>query len=214
MPFGLSNAPSTFMRFMNHVLRPFIGKFVVVYFDDILIYSKSLEKHLSHVSQVLLALRNERLYANLSKCTFATNKLVFLGFVVSSEGVEVDETKINAIRNWPFPMSLVELKRFLGFAGFYCRFIENFSTIACPLHELTKKNVPFIWGHEQDFAFNELKSLLTEAPLLALPDFSKTFEIHCDASGLVIGAVLMQNGRPIAYHSEKLDGARLNYPHL
>ena len=118
--------------------------------------------------------------------------LCFLGFVVSSEGVEVDEAKITAIRNWPFPMSLAELRRFLGFAGFYRRFIENFSTIACPLFDLTKKNVPFIWGHEQDLAFNELKRLLTEAPLLALPNFSKTFEIHYDASGLGIGAVLMQ----------------------
>jgi hypothetical protein len=212
MPLGLSNAPSTFMRLMNHVLRPFIGKFVVVYFDDILIYSKSLEEHTSHVAQVLLVLRNEKLYANLSKCTFATNKLVFLGFVVSSDGVEVDDAKIQAIRTWPFPTSLEELRRFLGFAGFYRRFIKDFSTIACPLHELTKKNVPFIWGNAHDFAFNELKRLLTEAPLLALPDFSKTFEIECDASGLGIGGVLMQNGRPIAYHSEKLDGARLNYP--
>ena len=163
MPFGLSNAPSTFMRLMNHVLRPFIGKFVVLYFDDILIYSKSLEEHTSHVAQVLLVLRNEKLYANLSKCTFATNKLVFLGFVVSSDGVEVDETKIQAIRTWPFPMSLEELRRFLGFAGFYRRFIKDFSTIACPLHELTNKNVPFIWGNAHDFAFNELKRLLTES---------------------------------------------------
>ena len=124
----------------------------------------------------------------------------------------VDESKIDAIRSWPFPTSIAELRRFMGFAGFYRRFIENFSTIACPLHDLTKKNVPFIWGKAHDFAFSELKRLLTQAPLLALPDFSKTFEIECDASGLGIGGVLMQNGRPIAYHSEKLDGARLNYP--
>ena len=150
-----------------------------------------MEEHTSHVTKVLLALRNEKLYANLSKCTFATNKLVFLGFIVSSDGVEVDEDKIQAIRTWPFPMSLEELRRFLGFAGFYRRFIKDFSTIACPLHELTKKNVPFIWGNAHDFAFNELKRLLTEASLLALPDFSKTFEIECDASGLGIGAVLM-----------------------
>ena len=131
-----------------------------------------------------------------------------------SDGFEVDDAKIQAIRTWPFPTSLEELRCFLGFAGFYRRFIKDFSSIACPLHELMKKNVPFTWGQAQDFGFNELKRFLTKAPLLALPDFSKTFEIECDASGLGIGGVLMQNGRPIAYHSEKLDGARLTTPFM
>ena len=117
---------------------------------------------------------------------FCHQQTCFLGFVVSSDGVEVDETKIQAIQTWPFPMSLEELRRFLGSARFYRRFIKDFSIISCPLHELTKKNVPFIWGNAHDFAFNELKRLLTQAPLLALPDFSKTFEIECDASGWVL----------------------------
>jgi hypothetical protein len=171
-----------------------------------------LDEHIAHLSQVLLALRNAKLYANLSKCNFCTSKLVFLGFVVSSNGIEVDEKKIEAIRNWPSPTTVGEIRRFHGLAGFYRRFVKDFSTLACPLNELTKKNVPFIWGNAQQKAFDELKRRLTEAPLLALPDFSKTFEIECDASGIGIGGVLMQQGRPVAYFSEKLDGARLNYP--
>ncbi|XP_047084691.1 uncharacterized protein LOC124695934, partial [Lolium rigidum] len=182
MPFGLSNAPSTFMRLMNHILRPLIGKSVVVYFDDILIYSKSLEDHVQHVREVLCILRHEKLYANLPKCTFAQNKLVFLGFVVSANGIEVDSSKVEAIHNWPTPTNVGQ------------------------------KNVPFVWGKAQQNAFDELKKRLTEAPLLVLPNFAKTFEIECDASGLGIGGVLMQEGKPVAYSSEKLDGARLNYP--
>ncbi|KAK1595957.1 hypothetical protein QYE76_059204 [Lolium multiflorum] len=192
MPFGLSNAPSTFMRLMNHILRPLIGKSVVVYFDDILIYSKNLEDHVKHVREVLCILRHEKLFANLPKCNFAQNKL--------------------AIHNWPTPTNVGQVRSFHGLAGFYRRFVKDFSTIACPLNELTKKNVPFVWGKAQQNAFDELKKRLTEAPLLVLPDFAQTFEIECDASGLGIGGVLMQNGKPVAYYSEKLDGARLNYP--
>ncbi|KAK1628508.1 hypothetical protein QYE76_002823 [Lolium multiflorum] len=164
MPFGLSNAPSTFMRLMNHILRPLIGKSVVVYFDDIPIYSKNLEDH------------------------------------------------VEAIHNWPTPTNVGQVRSFHGLAGFYRRFVKDFSTIACPLNELTKKNVPFVWGKAQQNAFDELKKRLTEAPLLVLPNFAKTFDIECDASGLGIGGVLMQEGKPVAYYSEKLDGARLNYP--
>ncbi|XP_066365257.1 uncharacterized protein [Miscanthus floridulus] len=180
MPFGLTNAPSTFMRLMNHVLRAFIGKFVVVYFDDILIYSKSFDEHLDHIRQVLAVLREEKLYGNIAKCTFCTDRVVFLGFVVSAD-------------------------------GFYRRFVKDFSTIAAPLNNLTKKDVPFKWGDEQDQAFNELKTKLCEAPLLQLPDFGKTFEIECDASGIGIGGVLLQEGKPVAYFSEKLNGPHLNY---
>src|SRR4051812_38746296 len=211
MPFGLSNAPSTFMRLMNHILRYLIGKSVVVYLDDILVCSKSLEEHVTHVKEVLQILRHEKLYANLPKCTFAKDKLIFLGFVVSSNGIEVDVSKVKDIRDCPIPTNVSELRSFHGLAGFYRRFVKDFSTIACPLNELTKKNVPFVWGKAQQHAFDELKKKLKEAPLLVLPNFEKTFEIECDASGLEIGAVLMQEGRPITYHSEKLDGGRLHY---
>ncbi|KAK1595951.1 hypothetical protein QYE76_059198 [Lolium multiflorum] len=212
MPFGLTNAPSTFMRLMNHVLRDFIGKFVVVYFDDILIYSRNESDHIIHIRHVLQVLRDSKLYGNLEKCTFCKDKVIFLGYVVSKHGVEVDVSKIEAIQNWPTPMNVSQVRSFHGLAGFYRRFVPNFSTIAAPLNELTKKGVAFEWGVAQDHAFDELKRLLTSAPLLALPDFNKQFEIECDASGIGIGGVLMQEGRPIAYFSEKLSGAKLNYP--
>ncbi|XP_027170630.1 uncharacterized protein LOC113770389 [Coffea eugenioides] len=181
MPFGLTNAPSTFMRLMNHVLRSFIGKFVVVYFDDILIYSKSLDEHVVHLQMVLDALRKASLYANLKKCTFGTNQLVFLGYVVSEQGIHVDQDKVKAISEWPTPTTVSE------------------------------KDVQFHWGEEQAKSFQLLKHKLTHAPVLSLPNFDKAFEVECDASGIGIGAVLLQEGRPVAYFSEKLNGAALKY---
>jgi hypothetical protein len=194
------------------VFKPYIGVCVVVYFDDILVFSATLEDHVKHLRDVSQVLRKERLFTNKEKCIFGVDKLVFLGFVVSSKGIEVDESKIDAIKTWPQPTNLQQVHSFLGLADFYHQFVKDFSTIASPLHALSKKNVPFVWGTSQDMAFNELKSLLTHAPLLALPNFDKTFEVHCNASGNGIGDVLMQEKRPIAYFSEKLSGAQLNYP--
>jgi hypothetical protein len=211
MPFGLTNAPSTFKRLMNHVLIAFIGKFVVVYFDDILIYNKSLQEHVEHIQCVLAVLHEQKLYANLEKCTFCTDKVVFLGFVVSGRGVEVDEEKVKAVRDWTPPLNVSQVRSFLGLASFYLRFVKNFSSIAAPINELTKKEVPFKWGDVQQKAFEALKMKFTTAPVLALPDFGKTFEIECDASGVGTGGVLMQERRPIAYFSEKLSGPTLNY---
>uniref|UniRef100_A0A2N9HNA1 Uncharacterized protein n=1 Tax=Fagus sylvatica TaxID=28930 RepID=A0A2N9HNA1_FAGSY len=184
MPFGLTNAPSTFMRLMNHALRAFLGRFVVVYFDDILVYSKSLDQHIDHLHCVLAVLRKEKLYANLKKCSFCLDKVVFLGYVVSGKGIAVDEEKVKAIKEWPTPKSITEVRSFHGLAGFYRRFVKDFSTLAAPLTEIVKKSVGFKWGSEQDQAFIEIKERLCGAPLLALPDFSKTFEIECDASGI------------------------------
>ena len=173
MPMGLSKAPGTFMRLMHYVFPPYIGEFVVVYFDDILVFSKSLKEHVTHLRTVLQTLRKEQLYANMEKCLFGVDKLVFLGFVVSSKGVHVDESKINAIETWPQPTNFSKVCSFLGLAGFYHIFVKDFSTIASPLHALSKKNAPFVWGPSQDTAFNELKNLLTHTPLLALPNFDK-----------------------------------------
>ena len=166
MPFGLTNAPSTFMRLMNEVLRAFIGRFVVVYFDDILIYSKSLEEHLDHLRAIFNALRDARLYGNLEKCTFCTNRVAFLGYVVTAQGIEVDPTKIEAIESWPQPKTVTQVRSFLGLAGFYRRFVNDFGSITAPMNELTKKDVPFLWGDAQQEAFVILKDKLTHAPLL------------------------------------------------
>jgi hypothetical protein len=146
MPFGLTNAPSTFMRLMNHVLRAFIGKFVVVYFDDILIYTKNLTEHLDHLRNVLSVLHSEKLYANLKNCAFCMEKIVFLGYVVTAQGIEMDEEKVKAIWDWPTPKSVSEVRRFHGLASFYMRFVKDFSTIAAPLNEVVKKSVGFKIG--------------------------------------------------------------------
>ncbi|WVZ80683.1 hypothetical protein U9M48_028140 [Paspalum notatum var. saurae] len=203
MPFGLTNAPSTFMRLMKH--------FVVVYFDDILIYSKSFDEHLDHIRQVLAVLREEKLYGNIAKCTFCIDRVIFLGFVVSADGIQVDEEKVKAIKDWPTPVNVSQVRSFHGLASFYRRFVKDFSTLAAPLTNLTKKDVPFKWGHDEDLSFHTLKTKLCEAPLLQLPDFGKTIVIECDASGIGIGGVLLQEGKPVAYFSKKLNDPHLNY---
>ena len=137
---------------------------------------------------------------------------MFLGFVVSKRGIEVDEEKVKAIQEWPTPTTISQVWSFHGLASYYRWFVRDFSSLASPLTEVIKKNVPFKWGKEQEKAFNLIKEKLTNAPLLVLPNFAKAFEIECDASGIGIGAVLMQEGRPVAYFSEKLSGAALNYP--
>ncbi|OMO50325.1 reverse transcriptase [Corchorus capsularis] len=173
---------------------------------------RNLDEHVKHLRCVLDVLRVEKLYANLKKCTFCTNKFVFLGFVVSSQGIEVDEEKIKAIKDWPTPTNVGQVRSFHGLGRFYRRFVKDFSTLASPITSVMKKNAPFKWGKEQQEAFETLNEKLTNAPLLVLPNFNNTFEIECDASGVGIGAVLMQGGKPVAYFSEKLNGAALNYP--
>lgn len=210
MPFGLSNAPSTFMRVMNQALRPFIGLFVVVYFDDILIFSTTLEEHLNHLRDVLAALRKEKLFIARQKCDFGTSEVLFLGYVVSSEGLRVDPQKVEAIASWPTPQMISEVRSFHGLASFYRRFIHDFSAIMAPVTDCMK-HMSFVWTKEANEAFALIKNKLTTAPILVLPDFDAPFELHCDASKLGVGAVLSQHGRPIAFYSEKLAGARSRY---
>ncbi|KAK8934034.1 hypothetical protein KSP39_PZI015715 [Platanthera zijinensis] len=210
MPFGLSNAPSTFMRLMTQVLRPRMGTCVVVYFDDILIYSLDPDLHLTHLRQVLQILREHRLIINLKKCTFLTSSLTFLGYIVSSEGIKVDPEKIHAIESWPTPRNFTEARGFHGLASFYRRFIRNFSTHIAPITDCLRKG-QFVWTTEAEQAFLLMKEKMSGAPVLALPDFEKVFEVDCDASHVGIGAVLSQEGRPVAFYSEKLNDAKTRY---
>ena len=207
---GLSNAPSTFMRVMTHVLQPLIGKFLVVYFDDILIYSQSKEEHLTHLRQVFLTLREAKLYVNLKKCSFMQPHVLFLGFIVSEHGISADPKKVRVIKEWPEPQSITETRSFHGLASFNRRFIRVFSTIMAPITECLK-NKKFQWSNDASQAFREIKVRMTEAPVLRYPDFTKVFEAACDASGVGIGGVLSQEGHPIAFFSEKLNDAKRRY---
>jgi hypothetical protein len=176
---------------MNHVLHAFIGKFVVVYFDDILIYNKNLNEHLDHLRNVLSVLRSEQLYANLKKCTFCMETIMFIGYVVTAQGIDMDEEKVKAIRDWLTPKSVSEVRSFHGLASFYRRFVKDFITIAAPLTEIVKKSIGFKWNDEQDKAFNLLKDKLCSTLVLALPDFRTAFKVERDVSGIGIRAVLM-----------------------
>ncbi|XP_022847564.1 uncharacterized protein LOC111370094 [Olea europaea var. sylvestris] len=210
MPFGLSNVPSTFMRVMTQTLRPFMGKFRVVYFDDILIYSKSKEQHLDHLTQVYSTFRATNLYANVKKCSFFTNTVIFLGFIVSSIGVSADPAEVQAIIDWPEPNAIHDVKSFHRLATFYRRSIKGFSTIMAPITECMKKG-EFRWTQEAAKAFKLVKKRMTKAPIMHLPSFSKVFEVECDASGVGIGGVLSQDRHPVAYFSEKLNEAKQRY---
>jgi len=210
MPFGLTNAPSTFMRVMNQILKPFIDKFVVVYFDDILIFSRSLQDHINHLLQVFQTLRFESFFINLKKCSFAQSKVIFLGFIVSANGVAADPEKVRTVSDWPSPNNIHEVRSFHGLASFYRRFVKGFSSIMAPITECTKKGA-FVWTTAAQKAFEAIKVQLNQAPILRLPNFEIPFEVSCDASHLGIGGVLSQNGHLVAFYSEKLNDARKRY---
>jgi len=195
---------------MNQVFTPYIGRFVVVYFDDILIYSKSEEEHESHLAQIIKVLEKEKLFGNLKKCTFFSNEVTFLGYVVTSNGIHVDESKVEAIQSWPTPKSIHDVRSFHGLASFYRKFIRNFSSIMAPIIEVMKGS-SFQWNLKVQVAFEEIKLKLIQALVLALPCFNKVFEVQRDASRVGIGGVLTQEGRPLAFFSEKLYDARWKY---
>ncbi|GKB68894.1 putative reverse transcriptase domain-containing protein [Tanacetum coccineum] len=211
MPFGLTNAPAVFMDLMNRVCKPYLDKFVIVFIDDILIYSKSKEEHEVHLRLVLELLRKEKLYAKFSKCEFWLQEVHFLGHVVNQNGIHVDPGKIEAVKNWEAPTSPTGVRSFLGLAGYYRRFIANFSSIAKPLTLLTQKNKKYVWGAEQEEAFQLLKSKLCDAPILSLPDGVEDFVVYCDASNQGLGCVLMQRNKVIAYASRQLKIHEKNY---
>ena len=216
MPFGLTSAPATFQTLMNEVLRPYIDKFVLVYLDDVMVYSATESEHLEHVNLVLQALTNARLHLKPSKCHFAQPSTIFLGYKISADGISMDPKKVEAILNWPLPTSITEVRAFLGFVGFYRHFIRNFATIATPLTNLTSALKPFpspLPPAAVD-AFHTLQIAITTAPVLISPTTGTdaTFELYTDASQTGIGAVLLQDGHPICFESRKLTPAERNYP--
>ena len=212
MPFGLTNAPAAFMDLMNRVFRPYLDQFIIVFIDDILIYSKNEEEHAEHLRIALQTLREHGLYAKREKCDFWMTKVKFLGHVVSEEGISVDPSKIEAVLNWERPKNVSEIRSFLGLAGYYRRFVENFSKIASPLTKLTRKNVKFVWDDKCEEAFEELKRRLTSAPVLIIPNNEEPYTVYTDASGNGLGCVLMQHGRVVAYASRQLKPHERNYP--
>jgi hypothetical protein len=188
---------------MNHVFHPFLCHFFLVFFDDILIYSKTWTTYLSHVDQVLCLLSQHQLFLKQSKCAFGASEVKYLGYIVGQDGVKVDPKKIEAMQDWPHPKTLKRLCGFMGLMGYYRKFVKNYGKIATPLTALLKKNY-FNWTPAVDQAFHALKESMCTTPILALPDFKKTFVLECDASGKEIGAVLMQDGRPLAFTRKQL----------
>jgi hypothetical protein len=190
MPFGLCNAPSTFQSLMNHVFHPFLRHFFLVFFDDILIYRKTSTYHLTHVDQVLRLLSQHQLFLKQSKCVFGASDVEYLGHLVGKDGVRVDPKKIESMKDWPHPKTIKSLHGFLGLTGYYCKFIKNYRNIIAPLMTLLKKN-SFTWTPIATQAFQTLKTAMCTTLVLALPDFTKTFVLECDALGKGINAILM-----------------------
>jgi hypothetical protein len=193
LPFGLTNAPGVFMSLMNGVFREYLDKFVQVFIDDILIYSHMTEENDEHLRLVLQCLHENKLYAKLSKCSFYQSKIHYLGHVISSEGIAMDPTKVEAIMEWPTPTNVMEVCSFMGLAGYYRWFVEGFSKIANLITELQKKNKKFVWTEKCTEAFRRLKELLTTTPILNFPDMDADLLVCTDASKEGLGGVLMQD---------------------
>lgn len=202
MPFSLCNTPSTFQSTMNVLFQPYLCGFVIVFFDDILVYSRTLEDHRSHLETVFQCLVDNKFFLKKSKCTFVQPSMAYLGHIVSLQGVGADPEKIQAMVNWPQPQNVKKLRGFLGLTGFYWKFVKNYASMAAPLTDLLKKDA-FLWSASAQTAFENLKQAMTEAPVLALPNFEDDFVLETDASGLGMGAVLCQRGNPICYFNKK-----------
>jgi hypothetical protein len=212
MSFGLTNAPAYFMYMMNLVFMPELDKFVVVFIDDILVYSKSEDEHTNHLHTVLQRLQDHRLYAKFSKCDFWLREIKFLGHTISQDGIAIGPEKVQEVMDWNPPTTVRLIQSFLGLAGYYQRFIPDFSRIAKPVTEWLKKGVKFDWSQKCEDAFHTLRQHLTTALVLAQPNNTKSFDVYCDASGTGLSCVLMQDNRVIAYASRVLRPHEQNYP--
>lgn len=204
MAFGLTGAPNTFQGAMNTTLHSLLRKCALVFFDDILIYSRTLEDHIQHLRQVFSLLSKDQWKVKFSKCRFAQRSISYLGHVVSKDGISPDPSKIEAVQQWPTPQNIKDLRSFLGLSGYYRKFVRNYALLARPLTDLLKKGTPFVWTTVDQGAFEALKSALVSAPVLALPDFNKPFQIQTDACDSGVGAVLLQDGHPLAFVSKAL----------
>lgn len=198
MPFGLTNAPASFQALMNNVFKDQLRKSVLVFLNDILVYSQTFEAHLKHLEEVLQKMLEHQVFAKMSKCMFRQKQLEYLGHIISDQGVSTDPEKVTAMKEWPIPKTIKQLRGFLGLTGYYRRFIKSYGEISRPLTQLLKKGM-FGGNNEATVAFNKLKATMISAPVLALPDYSLPFVVETDASGMGIGAVLMQKGKPLAF---------------
>jgi len=199
MPFGVTNAPAIFMDYMNRIFRPWLDRFVFI--DDILIYVKTRDEHVDHLRVVLKILRDHQLCGKLSKCEFWLEKVQFLGYVISAKGIAMDLAKIKTVLKWERPKTVTEVRSFLGLAGYYRIFVEGFSKKVNPLTQLTRKDQPFSWTKKCEECFEDTKRCLTTSLVLVIPDTEKMFEVYCDVSYQVLGCVLMQERRSVAYGS-------------
>jgi hypothetical protein len=225
MPMGLTNAPATFQTLMNTVLQPYLDRFVIVYLDDILVFSNSIDEHCDHLDQVLGTLSQNELFAKPTKCMIGVSEVEFCGHIVGGGVVRTSRSKTKLVEEWPIPTNVHEVRQFLGLASYYRRFVRNFATIAAPLSDLLKetdaelrkkKNRPIAWTARCQHAFEMLKDRLTSEPVLRQPDWHKPFVIETDASEWAIGCTLLQMDsdgvlHPVAFDGRKLQGAELNY---
>ncbi|KAI0993404.1 hypothetical protein K3495_g14780 [Podosphaera aphanis] len=216
LPFGLTNGPATYQRYMNETLFDFLDKFCTVYLDDILIYSTDLAEHESHVKLVLQRLKEAGLQADIKKCEFHVKSTKYLGFIVGTDGIRVDSEKVTVIENWIPPSNVKGVQSFLGFCNFYRRFIRNFGVIAKPLNNLTRRGVEFRFTDECQAAFHDLKRKLINAPVLAHYNPEAESRLETDASDGVIAAVFSQfspdnQWHPVAFFSKTMAPAELNY---
>jgi hypothetical protein len=211
VPFGLSNAPVVFMCLMNGVFREYLDKFVIVFLDEILIYSKLEEEYEHHLRMVLQVLREHQLYAKLNKCSFYQKQIHYLEHIISKDGIEVDLEKVESIREWSTPKNVTEVRSFMGLASYYRRFIGGFLKIAHPITSLLRKGMKFQWTSNCERSFQHLKQLLTSSPILRIVDPNEDFIVCTDACNKGLGGVLSQNGFLICYESRKLKEHERNY---